>query len=281
LTSFEKLVVNFINNPLHLQMLSEMEKVKCMQRPDLIILYKRIISNKIRNGLRTCRQINEGNYYFPRKLKRIKSILADCAVALVLNKKKVIVRREDARNDINLSGVATVVDNNSPLDFVHLTFAEFLAAQHFSQMCFKPKPILDVAQFCKFLKNGISEQTMMFIDSSVGHNSSRTINYAVLHCLKDMDEQVFTNICHAGMRNFYSFLLGKVFDEEKVNEWMVESNADSNNGMSLYFYACCSSPQLATLLSEWCPKLQVDDVEKLFDDMAKLTSPSRHCIELA
>jgi len=281
LTSFKTLPVNFTNNPLHLQMLSEKENMESLQRLDLFTLYERFISKKIRHGLRTYRQIQQDTYFFSVKLERIKSILSDCAVAMLLDKKKVFVRWEDDRNDVNLSGVATVVDKKHPLEFIHLTFAEFLAADHFIQMCFKPKPYLDVGQFRKFFKNGISEQTIMFIDSYVGQNKNKIIEDRELRCLKDMDEQVFTHICRAGMHNLHSFLLGKVYDGEKVKKWMVKSNAASNNGMSLYFYACRSSPQLATLLSAWCPKLQVDDVDNLFDDMAKLTSPSRHCIEIA
>jgi hypothetical protein len=205
----------------------------------------------------------------------------------ILDRKGVIVQSEEDRNDINLSGVATVVDDKSPLKFVHLTYAEFLTARNFNQMLLGQLPhedmeVDEVKQFVhKLFKEGVSDQTMRFVERFCDKNKDKTVHTGVLECTEDIHKDIFERICLIGMRNLYSFLLRQVYDgENKVRQWMVESHAASNNGMSLYFYACRSSPKLAKLLSEWCPMLQIDDVDKLFDDLATRNG-SLHCIELA
>jgi hypothetical protein len=102
LAKFENVTDNFTSNPLHLQMICETEGVDSLQQPDIISLYERFIYKKIKHGLATCRQIQEGTYDFPRKLKRIYNILTKCAVAQVLDKKGENVQLEEDINDINL-----------------------------------------------------------------------------------------------------------------------------------------------------------------------------------
>jgi hypothetical protein len=277
LAQFESLSYNFTDNPMNLQMISETEDVENLQEINPIIIYEQFLSKKIKHGLLTCRQISEGTYEFSTKQTRIYSILTKCAVAQIVDKEEVIVALDKREVlDINLSGVATVVDAKSPLFFVHQTFAEFLTAQHFMQMCFEPPPDedLDVVEVQldvqRLFQDGVSDQTMSFIDSSWHRYKGREINPAVLECIKDVKRSVFERICHAGMDTFYSLLQGNVFDGLQVREWMLESHKaadydfrNRDSGMGLFFYACCSSPQLAERLSKWCPMLQLHDVDKL------------------
>jgi ankyrin repeat protein len=286
LAQFENVTDDFTSNPLHLQMICDTEGIESLQQPDVISIYEQFLSKKIKHGLETYRQIQEGvSYDFPTRKKRIYSVLTKCAMALVVDKKREIVQLQEDRNDINLSGVATVLNNTSPLEFVHLTFAEFFTAQKFIQMLFVPEKDmgLDEVQLDmrKLFQIGISQQTMRFVEGFFDKNKDNKFNTGVLGCIAEMKKEVFERICRSGMHNLFSFLLGKVFYGVKVGKWMLDSHKISKNGMSLYFYACCSSPQLATLLYEWCPMLQIDDVEKLFEDLVKHTVPSRHSIEKA
>jgi hypothetical protein len=143
----------------------------------------------------------------------------------------------------------------------------------------------------KLFKDGVSQQTTRFVEGFCDRNKDEKFHSGVLVCIKEMKKDIFEHICHAGMPNLYSFLFGEVFGGLKVKEWILKSHKATVNGwswpfssdnmMSLYFYACCSSPQLAELLSEWCPMLhEVDDVEKLFDALAERTK-SLHCLEIA
>jgi hypothetical protein len=180
---------------------------------------------------------------------------------------------------------------------VHLTFAEFLTAQKFIQMLFGQLPIEDmgmdeVRRFVrKFFKEGVSQQTMRFVEGFCDKYKDQKIHIGVLSNIKGIKKNVFYRICRNGMLNLYSLLFGEVFDGALVGNWLSNSQKatvnvlgsifSSKKKISLFFYACCSSPQLAELLSKSCPKLQVDDVDKLIGDMAKLTSPSRQLIEIA
>jgi ankyrin repeat protein len=287
LDQFEKLTYNFTSNPLHLQMICETEGIESLQQPDVISLYEQFIETKIKHGLWTCRQIKEGTYYFPEKFERIYNILTKCAEAEVLEKRGEIVELEEDRKDINLSGVATVIDNESPLEFVHLTFAEFLTAEKFIQILLGKPPHEDMGEdevklfVHNLFKEDVSYQTIRFVEGFCDKYKDQQIHTDVLGFIDDESKkEIFERTCYNGMPNLYSLLFSKVFNGVEVTQWMVESHAASNNGMSLYFYACCSSPQLAELLSKWCPMLQINDVDKLCENLAKHTS-SRHCIEIA
>jgi hypothetical protein len=254
-------------------MICDMEGVENLKKPDVISLYEQFISKKLKHGLWTCRQMQEDTYDFPIKLKRIYCILTECALAQVLDNKGMIIQLEADRNYINLSGVATV-ENNKSLEFVHLTFAEFLTAQLFIQMCFGPPPdkalrVVEVElDVCKLFQIGVSHQTMRFVEELCGKYMDKEIKPDVLCSIKEVPKEVFEHICRAGMINLYSLMLGKVFDGEKVKEWILESHATSGNGMNLYFSACCSSPELANLLSKWCPMVHVDDLDELIEYLA-------------
>jgi hypothetical protein len=288
LKHFENLTFNFTSNPLHLQMISETKGIEELKQVDVISIYEQFLDRKIKHGLLTCRQIPENTYEFTRKLIRIYSILTHCAVAQVIDNKEVIINLDAGEiMDINLSGVATVVSAKSPLIFVHRTFAEFLVARHFKNMCFDPpqEEDLDVVEvhldLFSLFHEGVSEQTMRFIEGFCGlHNKDKKIPDAVLDIIKKVDEKVFKHICHAGMHNFCSLLIGQVFNAENVTRWMVDSHEASDVRVGLFFYACCSSIELATLLSEWCPMLQVEDLDTLVECLAEHTT-SRQCIEKA
>jgi ankyrin repeat protein len=293
LAQFESLSFNFTSNPMHLQMIRETEDVENFKEIDAISIYEQFLSKKIKHGLLTCRQIAEGTYEFSTKRTRIYSILTKCAVAQVVDNEEVIVALDKREVlDINLSGVATVVDIKSPLFFVHQTFAEFLTAQHFMQMCFEPPPDedLDVVEVHldvrRLFQDEVSDQTMCFIDCSWDRYKGREINPAVLECIKEIKKSVFERICHAGMDTLYSLLQGNVFDGLQEREWMLESHkaADydfrNTTGMGLFFHACCSSLQLAARLSKWCPMLQLDDVDKLAECLGH-HNQSRPCLEMA
>jgi hypothetical protein len=273
LDHFKDIASDFTSNPLHLQMICDTEGVENLKKPDVISLYEQFISKKLKHGLLTCRQMQEDTYDFPRKLKRIYCILTECALAQVLDNKGMIIQLEADRNYINLSGVATV-ENNKSLEFVHLTFAEFLTAQLFIQMCFGPPPdkalrVVEVElDVCKLFQKGVSHQTMRFVEDLSGKYMDKEIKPDVLCSIKEAAKEVFEHICRAGMINLNSFLLGKVFDGEKVKEWILESHATSGNGMNLYFRACCTSPELANLLSEWCPMVHIDDIDGLVKCLA-------------
>jgi hypothetical protein len=300
LKRFENLIDDFTSNPLHLQMICETEGAESLQQPDVINLYEKFLSKKIKHGLETYRQIQEGIHIeFSSRKKQIYNILTRCAEAQVLDKKGVIVQLEEDRNDINLSGVATVVDDKSPLEFVHLTFAEFMTAHKFIQILLGKPPHEDmgedeVTQFVrKLFKEGVSDQTMRFVEGFCDKNKDETVYAGVLGFIGlKFKKEIFKRLCHAGMPNLYSFLLRKDFNGVEVSQWMLKphkatltrrkfNSLTKDIKMSLYFHACCSSPHLAELLSEWCPMLQVDDVDKLFKDLAMLTSLSRHCLEIA
>jgi hypothetical protein len=287
LAKFGSLTYDFTSNPLHLQMICETEGVENLQQPDLISLYEQFLSKKIKHGLATCRQIEEGvSYDFPRKFKHIYGILTKCAEAQVLDKRGEIVQFEEDRSNINLSGVATVVDDKSPLVFVHLTFAEFLTARKFIQMFFGPIPDMgkDAVQLFvrKLFKEGVSKQTMRFVEGFCDKKKDIPFHTGVLDYIKEIQEEIFKHICRVGMPNLYSFLLGKVFYGLEVRQWLLESHVHNQNGMSLYLNVCISSPQLATLLSEseWCPMLQVDDFDTFFEKLYKRTC-QRLCYEIA
>jgi len=300
LDQFENLTNDFTSNPLHLQMICEIEGVESLQQPDVISLYEKYVQKKIKHGLETYLQIKEDTYLFPKKLKHIYDILTKCAEARVLEKRGEIVQLEEDRNDINLSGVATVVDNKRPLEFVHLTFAEFLTAHKFIQMLFGELPKTDMGMdrvklfVRKLFKDGVSNQTMRFVEGFFNRNKDKKFHSGVLVCIEAMKREIFERICHAGMPNLYSFLFREVFGGVKVKEWILKSQKATTTGwrfyvpkdikMSLYFYACSSSPQLAELLSEWCPMLQVDNVDLLFVYLVIHTSISLmnlHCLEIA
>jgi ankyrin repeat protein len=278
--------VDFTSNPLHLQMISETEGVQNIELLDVISLYEQFIKNKIKYGLETCWQIKEGTYLFPQNLKRISDILTRCAEAEVMDKKREIVQSEDEINAINLSGLATVVDNTSPLEFVHLTFAEFLTAQKFIKILFGLLPfgtdrVKDEVELKvrKLFKKGVSRQTMHFIEGLCCKHKDKKINAAVLGCFKDMEKEVFEHICHAGMHTFYSFLVG-FFNGEKLKEWMLESLTKASlTRRGLYFYACRSSPQLARLLSEWRPMLLINDVDRLLKSSAVSDRPVKNLVD--
>jgi hypothetical protein len=279
---------------MHLQMISETEDVENMQEINAISIYEQFLSKKIKHGLLTCRQIAERTGEFSIKQTRIYSILTKCAVAQIVNNEEVIVALDKREVlDINLSGVATVVDTKSRLFFVHQTFAEFLTARHFMQMCFEPPPEedLDVVEVQldvrRLFQDGVSDQTMSFIDSYLDRYKGREINPDVLESIKEVKKSVFERICHAGMDTLYSLLQGNVFDGLQEQEWMLESHKAADydfrnrtSGMGLFFYACCSSLQLAERLSERCPMLQLDDVDKLLKCLNELIQ-SRLCLEMA
>jgi hypothetical protein len=273
LDHFKDIAGDFTSNPLHLQMICETEGLVNFKKPDVISIYAQFISKKLKHGLWTCRQMHEDTYDFPIKLKRIYCILTECALAQVLDKNGKIIQSEADRNYINLSGVATV-ENNKSLEFVHLTFAEYLTAQLFIQMCFGPPPekalrVVEVELDVRmFFQKGVSHQTMRFVEDLCGKYMDKEMKPDVLCPIKKVAKEVFEHICRAGMINLYSFLLGKVFDGEKVKEWILESHETSGNGMNLYFGACCTSPELANLLSEWCPMVHVDDFDELIECLA-------------
>jgi ankyrin repeat protein len=278
--------VDFTSNPLHLQMISETEGVQNIELLDVISLYEQFIKNKIKYGLETCWQIKEGTYLFPEKLKRISDILTKCAEAeVMMDKKRETVQSEDEINAINLSGLATVVDNSNPLEFVHLTFAEFLTAQKFIKVLFGLLPFgtdrdKDEVELKvrKLFQKGVSRQTMYFIESLCSKHKDKKIKAAVLGCFKDMEREVFERICHAGMHTFYSFLVG-FFNGEKLEEWMLESLKASFTRRGLYFYACWYSPQLARLLSKWRPKLHISDVDRLLKSLAVSDRPAKNLVD--
>jgi len=286
---FKTLQEDFTGNPLHLLMISDTEGVESLQTQNVINLYDDFIYKKIKHGLLSCRQMQESSYNFQGHLKSIYTILTNCAVAIIVGPADSIfsLAAEDEVY-INLSGVATVV-HKCPLTFAHWTFAEFLTARHFAEICLgqlshtievdMTKVQLDV---CRLFKRGVSEPTLRFIDDFFGQNKDKDMDAGVLGCIKEMEKEAFEHICHGGMLNLYSRLFGEVFDGEKVRQWMLESYTNSKNGMSLYFYACRSSPKLATLLSKWCAMLKIDNVDQLVTGLAiRHTILSRQCIEQA
>jgi ankyrin repeat protein len=286
---FKTLQEDFTGNPLHLLMISDTEGVESLQTQNVINLYDDFIYKKIKHGLLSCRQMQESSYNFQGHLKSIYTILTNCAVAIIVGPADSIfsLAAEDEVY-INLSGVATVV-HKCPLTFVHWTFAEFLTARHFTEMCFGPlsdsiEVNMTQVQFdvCRLFERGVSEQTFRFMDDFCGQNKDKKIDAGVLGRIKEMEKEAFVHICHGGMLNMYTRLFGEVFDGDKVRVWLQESHTTSKNGMSLYFQACRSSPQLATLLSEWCPMLKIDKVDELVEGLAiGHTILSRQCIEQA
>jgi ankyrin repeat protein len=295
LARFNKLSYDFTDNPLHLQLISETEGIEERELVDVISVYEQFLNNKIKHGLLTCRQIEEISSEFKIKNTRILSILTKCAVAQVLENKEMVVSLDNREvMDINLSGVATVVDKKSPLTFVSRTFAEFLTAQHFMQMCFEPPPDddQDVVEIeldvHKLFHEGVSYQTMRFIEDFLDTKyQGKPMDDDVLESIAEVKKDVFECICQAGMNTLFDILWGGIFDGPMVQQWMVDSHAAADYkdrtmkiSRGYYFHACCSSLQLAAKLSEWCPMLQLDDVDSLVECLSTL-SKSRLSLEQA
>jgi hypothetical protein len=81
--------------------------------------------------------------------------------------------------------VATAV-NNKCLQFVNLTFAEFLTARLFIQLCFGSTPDKDLGVVevqlvvSRLFQRGVSQQTMRFVDGFFGKNKDKKMDACIL-----------------------------------------------------------------------------------------------------
>lgn len=250
---FKNQFVNFTDNPLHLEMVCETDGIEVMQKLDLISIYDKFLIKKITHGLATCLQIDIRSSNLLPSRNNIYTILTRCAVALIVENKDASTGLKDEEVDyINQSGVATVVVNTRSLEFVHRTFAEFLTARHFIELCLGPLPgsiKVDMAKVQLNMKNLpgylISLQTTCFIDDFCGHNMDKEMSANVLSFITAKREELFDLICFHNMPYLYTFLRNRqVFNDEEVNEWILQSE---DNGLSLYLDA---GDELAKLLCD-------------------------------
>ncbi|XP_059486215.1 uncharacterized protein LOC132202919 [Neocloeon triangulifer] len=152
---------DILSNPLHLSMIAEISTSDCTKGPNLYEIYEKIVDKKMRMALKN---LNQNNASFEDELvSRVKDlekfsaeILSQCGEMSI----------DPIKGLTENNGLVTIIheQENTPgmINFVHQTFAEFLAAGYYID-CLegKTKVPFDIFrigyhQVCKFVVMGIS-----------------------------------------------------------------------------------------------------------------------------
>jgi len=273
LNTFDNRIHGFSNNPLHLQMICDIYTTDQQQLTNIFEIYNYFVNRKLKHGLITCRQVDEKSYEFKTKYRNIEKNLTKSAVSLILNNENIKsnIKGEDYMA-INVSGVATIVEENGPIEYVHRSFAEFTVAKEILRLCFsyddESSALNGIDVFCQELSWLIRK----FIDNGLCQYCDQQINQSFACLVRNKFELVMSIICKEGLSEVYTHFIEKPFSETQVAEFWKDSQEKAFNSyddeMGLFLKGCLHD-NLAVKLAECCFTFKVRDVQKIVTILAK------------
>jgi ankyrin repeat protein len=253
LNRFQENAEGFSSNPLHLKMICDTyEKNKAMLL-DIYNLYSDFVEQKIVTGMEA-KHIIKGTYLYKRTKNKIYSILGKCSIAL-LTWQQIQLSEDDVEN-INMSGIATVKDAQSQVNFVHRTYAEFIevrcAMEYFVlespefdllEIIYKSRQFQDAETLMKFLESGLR---VAYKDTKPNEKALRNVAF--------LGPMLFQFFCNIGMPNAFRKLreCTEALNDQQLRNSFQESHNQDNFRKWLFTHACCSSDELAEMLSPFC-----------------------------
>jgi len=278
LDNFYKSIRGFSSNPLHLQMICDLYETErdTMANFNIYKLHEKFLKKKLKHALFTGRQIDENSQFFATEYFRLENALTKSAVLLLVNKKS--TSSNIAGNDfvaINMSGVATIVEENGPIDFVHRSYAEHQVAQKILQLCFpadeseSDETLKVVDLLCES-----SAETRMFVEKGISQFSGQDLNPSVKDSLEINWERVLSEIIGEHRLEMFTCLFEKPFGATQVTKWfkisqdkalqwkaLVMRSYFDTNRMGLFVVAC-RDDRMAEKLNDLCISFKVKNVYK-------------------
>jgi len=244
---FEKILPKFSRTPLHLGMMCTIPEIETIHN-DNSGIFEEFILKKIEIGLNAQ---EETSTQFHESKEKIFELLSKCAVLQVVDGRRIVpdLSRENILA-INLSGVATVDGTSGQINFLDRSIAEYLTARLFLKACFNSNTNHRASINMKNLFSpGTSVDAMKFIESGLERykNCQRQLDPEATKLLVGCKRIVFERICKNGMVNLYKLLLGQVFEDREVKQWMEVSYKTTdcdNDDMGLFSYALRASEEL-------------------------------------
>jgi len=256
LATFDGVLQGFSSNPLHLQMICDIQEKNRKQVMNVYEIYQTFLKKKLKHGLLTCRQRNEESQYFVSEYQSVENILTKNAVCLIMNRVNVVAdTTEEDVLAINLSGVATVVQQKGPIEFVHRSFPEFMVAKKMLSLCVSPSDERETSHYAElFCKS--SPLTRKFFENGISQSSDKElVNESIRALLESKWDQVMTCICREGLYEVFQYLIEKPFGATQVAKWLQisqENAFQTNNDDDALFVLACQHNQLAIKFAEIC-----------------------------
>jgi len=286
LDNFYESIWGFSSNPLHLQMICDLYETDrdTLSNFNIYEVYEKFLKKKLKHGLLTCGQMDVGNKKFVTEMCRIENILTKSAISLVLrNVHPDAQTKGDDFVAINMSGVATIVEENGEIDFVHRSYAEHLVAQKILQLCFSADESEsdETSKVVKLLCES-SENTRMFVEKGILQFSDQDLNQRVKLDLKNNWKQVLRSIFTENLHEMYTNLIETPFGETQVAEWLKISQDEAYEQRSGWrkffglkrderglFVLACRHDKMAEKLVDLCSSLKVRNVYEVVKFIAE------------
>jgi hypothetical protein len=243
--------------PLHLKMFCDVIKSGEWQiGGNLYQLYSKYVEIKVGNGIKQIFKIQCQSSLYRENRKKIEDLLAKHALNETLSKKKAKLDEEDVKL-INVSGIASVADTESQINFVHYTFTEFHFAKAIVDVNFDPESEFTKSIFCSYAVQGY-----IAAFCGVEGNVTRQMKINLKTLLNCEDGLEF--VCKFGLVNIFKFIQ---FGTASLQKWAFRSRFASLSGYCLkeapFFKACASNPELAEKLCAFLEEEHFPDFQDL------------------
>jgi len=273
LKNFDKTIEGFTSNPLHLQMISDLYETERDKIFNIYQIYEKFLEKKLKHGLLTGAQMDQKSNNFAKEYYRLETALTKCAVSLLEQNRHTSPNiAGDNFVAINMSGVATIVKKNGPIDFVHKSYADFMVAKEILRLLFSSHE-WETSKILEILCEESFQHIRKFVENGISQFCGQELNASSLDLIRKKWTQIMNFVCEEGLSEIYTHVIQNPFGTLQVADWLnisqqYEYHINGNGGL---FVSACKHEKLAVKFANCCFTFNVRNVYQVVKFIAENT----------
>ncbi|XP_065337937.1 uncharacterized protein LOC135938275 isoform X1 [Cloeon dipterum] len=248
-------VQDILKNPFHLSLIAENIVPSNI---NLFAVYGQVVEKKVRQAMVQKESYDEKSKIFNAKVKRRMKLLQNVAVDF-LKSLKIRKMSEDEVNEVNNTGLLTILPNKN-VRFVHQTFAEFLAAQHYAAEIETGK-----LEESSFFSHESFKQSRAFIDLRLGVADAALNEGLTAFLRRHLNAPLLSTIVSENLEKMFKIVCPFfTFSPNEKEKILIE------DGFAALQAACKTNEEIGLVLLEMCSSIESESkFSTLIEDIAK------------